>query len=53
MEIGRIHIGDSVDGEIRGYDSGEFIEKIEKQGIVVVISLKSNRVIQREYDLDA
>ncbi len=34
----------------RGYDSDDILEFINRQGAVAVISPKSNRKVQREYD---
>jgi transposase len=34
----------------KGYDSNEFIEDIEKEGMIVVIPPRSNRIIQRDYN---
>ena len=34
----------------KGYDSDDFIRKIESQGAVAVVPPRSNRLSQREYD---
>ena len=34
----------------RGYDSGDFIQKIQAGGAVAVIPARKNRLEQREYD---
>jgi transposase len=36
----------------KGYDSNDFIRKIESQGAVAVVPPRSNRLSQREYDKD-
>ena len=34
----------------KGYDSDEFVNKIESQGALAVVPPRSNRISQREYD---
>ena len=34
----------------KGYDSNDFIKKVESQGAVAVVPPRSNRLSQREYD---
>ncbi len=34
----------------KGYDSDDFIRKIESQGAVAVVPPRNNRLSQREYD---
>jgi transposase len=34
----------------KGYDSDEFVKKIESQGAVAVVPPRSHRLSQREYD---